>query len=592
MKKGDNTKIRIAFAAKLTEACVQSLHAEHDPSQYQAFFSGLCRHEQLPLTVHMTGSFFQFIQKKNSPYPYLINNLLGSKRLELLSGGFYQPYLPLLPQADVISQIELLTSTLREHVIKRPRGCFLEASAWSAALIPSLVKAGMEYCLLDYRLFEASDMPATKPAVLEDSSKCLVALPYRELTIDTPAETFYAQLVARYGDTPGTVLIFMLPLDCYQKLFFTHDNASTWFKTFIQYVQKPNSPFRLTHTGEIYKEPPVCLGYIASNMVRNDVLLHKTAKQLIICSTHARLLYAKMMYVHNIAMQIKGDKQRKHHALSELWKAEQGVFFISSDRGYASAGSAQRTAYKYLLTAEKVARTPGVFNNSLITFDFNFDGVREFLSQRELMNMYVQLPGGLIFEFDIFSSYKNYAAVPRQPGGIFIDYVLSEQDVVHLRENPGHAVPTVFSHTPYQEIGFDPIKHELTLRAEGIFEEFNQPVSLKKQYFFKSEGVQVQYILKNESPLNLSAFFAVEMNLAVHGTDDAAPELVVFSENEKYTAAITRDHFPCISWMRLTDPEGKTVFTIEGNENPDVAITPLCESTSNQYANTDRKSVV
>ncbi|WPQ85393.1 DUF1926 domain-containing protein, partial [Treponema pallidum] len=116
MKKGDNTKIRIAFAAKLTEACVQSLHAEHDPSQYQAFFSGLCRHEQLPLTVHMTGSFFQFIQKKNSPYPYLINNLLGSKRLELLSGGFYQPYLPLLPQADVISQIELLTSTLREHV--------------------------------------------------------------------------------------------------------------------------------------------------------------------------------------------------------------------------------------------------------------------------------------------------------------------------------------------------------------------------------------------------------------------------------------------------------------------------------------------
>ena len=52
----------------------------------------------------------------------LINDMVKRKQLELLGGGFYDPILPVIPNSDRSGQIEALTTYLRKHFGKRPRG--------------------------------------------------------------------------------------------------------------------------------------------------------------------------------------------------------------------------------------------------------------------------------------------------------------------------------------------------------------------------------------------------------------------------------------------------------------------------------------
>ncbi|EFW38462.1 alpha-amylase/4-alpha-glucanotransferase domain-containing protein [Treponema phagedenis] len=589
-------KINLCFAAKLEFTYKQQILKEDPVQKHKLFFSNLCKHEKLPLSLHISGALADVLQKKESPYTYIINEMAGAKRLELLGGGFYQPYFPLLPSATVISQVEALTALLRKHFDKRPRGCFLEASAWAPSLISSFVKTGMEYCLLDHRLFKAESINGSEAVILEDNSKTIVALPYKDwrnsVITDTPEE-FYQKLVSEYQNTPNSLVIIFLSIDNFNSLFQAKKEKKSWFDEFIGLTQSSNSAIKLTHTGEVYKNrQKMKTVYISANTVFEDEVLHKPIKQILTNDKDSFLLYAKMMFVYNMVTQIKGDRQRKTAVLHELHKGEGGELFALFDSQKKFAGSLFRHAYKNILMAEKQTRIPGVFSDSLIKFDFDFDGTKEFLSQRESMNMYVESLGGKIFEFDLFSSYKNYAFIPFHERGIFIDYLLSEQDMQLLRSGQTEALPVVFSDKIYRETGFDPQRHELSLKVDSSFERFDQPVSLKKQYSFKPDGVQVQYILKNEGPLNLSAYFAVEINIAVQFLGKIIPGFSVFAENKKSEFGISFETLDSISWMQIIDPDGKMEFTIQGNEAPNLITFPLKDrAATTERSDTDIRGI-
>ena len=106
---------------------------------------------------------------------------------------------------------------------------------------------------------------------------------------------------------------------------------------------------------------------------------------------------------------------------------------------------------------------------------------------------------------------------------------------------------------------------------------FEQPVSLRKQYTFFSEGAQVQYILKNDSPFKLSSYFVVEIDIALEETDSITPSLSLYDceENQKKERSITTDVFNKVSWIQLEDPEGKIQFTVEANEVPGLIVIPV-----------------
>ena len=118
------------------------------------------------------------------------------------------------------------------------------------------------------------------------------------------------------------------------------------------------------------------------------------------------------------------------------------------------------------------------------------------------------------------------------------------------------------------------------MKTEGSFRSFNQLVSLRKQYSFNDQGVQVQYILKNESPFNLSAYFMVEIDLSVSPIEKKLASVSVYADDQKYEASQEKNTFSKVSWVQITEPEGKTVFTIESNEAAECIILPIYEKIS------------
>lgn len=585
-------KVHLCFCVQLSLSYVQHIHKHESALLYKSFFSGIQAEEKLPLTIFAAGNFLEYQTVRQQAYTMLLNNMLARKQIELLGGGYYQPYLSLLPASDVIGQLEMLTSAIRTHFGKRPRGVFLTASAWTPSLINPLIRCGMEYCLLDYRLFHEQENDTGgyfHPAIVEDKGKTITALPYipddPDFVHRTPQE-FYEKVAADTPDAGESLYLLFLPVQTYIRCLGKKKEGEPWFSSFIKICKQKDSVIKLTHTAEAMKHrQPRHPLYIPSNTVLCDTPTGHAVKRNITNTHDAFKIYAKMMYINMLATSMKGDKARKKYALQELWQAQNAELFALEPCTVAYHAELRRIAYRKLLVAEKQTRLQGVFTEGLTRYDIDMDGFKEVLSQRTSLNMYVHHHGGKIFECDIFSTYKNYSDLPLEHAGMFIDYLLSETALDHLKSWNSDALTTIFSDTTYQETEINTIRSELRLSTSGLFDSsIEQPVSLRKQYTFFSDGAQVQYIVKNDSPFNLSAYFVVEIDIALDNVSTEKQVLSLYDceENKKKAAPVTNGVFNKVSWIQLEDADEKIRFTIEANEVPALITIPVYDQSPSE----------
>jgi alpha-amylase len=130
-----------------------SVLAETTAYAYQPFFERLRARTEVRLTVHCTGSLLQWLRAHARPTFDLIGELAAGGRIELLTGGFYEPILAILPDADKRGQIERLSAFLKTEFGVRPRGMWLAERVWEPTLPRALRDAGVEYVLVDDQHF-------------------------------------------------------------------------------------------------------------------------------------------------------------------------------------------------------------------------------------------------------------------------------------------------------------------------------------------------------------------------------------------------------------------------------------------------------
>src|SRR5262249_52061969 len=92
---------------------------------YRPFLERLDRRPEVRLTVHCTGSLLEWLRERAPRVFDLLGTLAARGQVELLTGGFYEPILAVLPDHDKIGQIERLTTFLKSHFGVRPRGMWL-----------------------------------------------------------------------------------------------------------------------------------------------------------------------------------------------------------------------------------------------------------------------------------------------------------------------------------------------------------------------------------------------------------------------------------------------------------------------------------
>jgi alpha-amylase len=116
---------------------------------YRPFLERLHAHPEVRLTAHWTGSLLEWLRERSPATFDLLATLVGRGQVELLTGGFYEPILAILPDQDKVGQIELLTDFIKSHFGVRPRGMWLAERVWEPQLPRTIRDAGVEYVLVD-----------------------------------------------------------------------------------------------------------------------------------------------------------------------------------------------------------------------------------------------------------------------------------------------------------------------------------------------------------------------------------------------------------------------------------------------------------
>ena len=120
---------------------------------YRPFLERLDQRPEVRLSVHCTGSLLEWLRERSPRTFDLLGTLAARGQIELLTGGFYEPILAVLPDHDKIGQIERLTTFLKSNFGVRPRGMWLAERVWEPHLPRVLCEAGVEYVLVDDRHF-------------------------------------------------------------------------------------------------------------------------------------------------------------------------------------------------------------------------------------------------------------------------------------------------------------------------------------------------------------------------------------------------------------------------------------------------------
>ena len=116
---------------------------------YHPFLERLRARPEVRLTVHCSGSLLEWLRERAPRTFDLLGALAGRGQAELLTGGFYEPILPMLPDWDKLGQIQRMNDFLRESFGVRPRGLWLAERVWEPQLPKVLAEAGVEFVVVD-----------------------------------------------------------------------------------------------------------------------------------------------------------------------------------------------------------------------------------------------------------------------------------------------------------------------------------------------------------------------------------------------------------------------------------------------------------
>jgi len=130
-----------------------SVLVETTERAYRPLLERVRARTEVRLSVHCTGSLLEWLREHARATFDLLGELAAGGRVELLTGGFYEPILAVLPDADKRGQIERLSAFLKSEFGVHPRGMWLAERVWEPTLPRALREAGVEYVLVDDQHF-------------------------------------------------------------------------------------------------------------------------------------------------------------------------------------------------------------------------------------------------------------------------------------------------------------------------------------------------------------------------------------------------------------------------------------------------------
>lgn len=128
-------------------------HSTH--VSYLPLIEALEHHPKVRVALHYSGALLEWLKHNQREMLERLRALVAAGQVELLSGGYYEPILAIIPDEDKIGQIEKLNDELETLFGVTPSGMWLTERIWEPHLAKPIAQAGLRYVILDDAHFEA-----------------------------------------------------------------------------------------------------------------------------------------------------------------------------------------------------------------------------------------------------------------------------------------------------------------------------------------------------------------------------------------------------------------------------------------------------
>ncbi len=451
LKNRNHLSLLLAFHAHQPVENFDHVFQAAFESSYSPFVNVLEEFPEIKISLHISGSLLDWLLSNKPQFIHVLRKMVSQGQIELLSAGYYEPILVLLPEWDRIGQINLHRSKMNAIFGYQPQGLWLTERVWEPSLPVSLRKAGIKFTIVDDEHFRIAgynpedlwgyyltEEQGKEVAIFPGSKFLRYSLPFKlpEETIQYLQTKFhegkncitFGDDLEKFGFWPQTYE-WVYEKKWLHNFFQALVDNKDWVKTVhFQDILTSHQP-----TSRVYLP---CASYSemmewSQNMFRNFLVKYSESNHL----------HKRVFMVSNIINQLQDKNKKVEEARLHLYKAQNNDVYWHGVFGGLYLTNLRYNAYRHLIMAEKI--TDEVKEQSFPRYqvrDFDFDGQEEVLFKHQDINVVIHpCCGGTVSEIDYKPKAINIVNVLTRRPEKYHQKIISKQKVAcgsNTGENP------------------------------------------------------------------------------------------------------------------------------------------------------------
>jgi hypothetical protein len=422
---------------------------------YLPFLEALEHHPSIRLSLHYSGCLLDWLREHQPDFLSRLKALAGRGQVEIMTGGYYEPILPAIPDADKVGQIAHMSSVIREELGVSPSGLWLAERVWEPHLPRFLAEAGVTWTVADdshFKMVGLADPELRGYYLSEEEGQAVGIFPSLKLLryiipwrgVDEVIETLRGWAeespdgIAVMGDDGEKFGAWPETYDhCWGKdswmprLFAALEQNSSWLVTIPlgEYAARfpprgriylPTAAYEEMMTWALPAGPSYRFAHIKQEMEDegrrevSDRMRGGFWRHFLVKYPEVNNLHKKMLRVHRKVHRARGQGADAE-MLADLWRGQCNCPYWHGVFGGIYLMGIRLTNYHHLVRAEAAAdaalRGDGPWLAWEVT-DFDLDGRDEMLVDGSSANLYfAPADGGTLFEWDIKHPALNLTAV-------------------------------------------------------------------------------------------------------------------------------------------------------------------------------------
>ncbi|MFZ1083222.1 MAG: alpha-amylase/4-alpha-glucanotransferase domain-containing protein [Candidatus Kryptoniota bacterium] len=410
---------------------------------YKPFLDVLTKFPKIKISQHYTGFLLEWLKKNHPEIFSELKSFIKSGQVRLMTGGFYEPILAIIPDKDKLGQIKKLNDYIEKNFKFKPTGMWLAERVWEQHIVKPIAECGVRSVVIDDTHFKYAglkDEDLLGYYVTEEQGKSVNIFPIsKSLRYSIPFQPVEKTIeyLSSIANEDGTRVVVYA--DDGEKFgvwpnTYKHVYEDKWLEDFFSALEKNSDWINIIHFSDVLdKLKPIGRVYLQN--ASYSEMLHwalwpelflkyeefenklKSAKlfdnyEEFVRGGYWRNFLAKYPESNNIHKKMIRLSERAHalehkgvkvdHVLDKVWAAQCNDPYWHGIFGGLYLPNLRYPVYKSLIQAEvELDKLEHKQKLTVTHEDFDRDGSEEILVESNIIDAYFKPEeGGALFELD------------------------------------------------------------------------------------------------------------------------------------------------------------------------------------------------